>query len=174
MMHRILRRMPQASSQVKNTLHTPAPRQATFECPHCARRCYSSAGLKNHLHWHALHKEAADSASEHLSESPQHSYNEEEHPMDVDFDSDVQLPPAFPNAYHDGDGYNSEFDMNLYDQNIPTSSSSSDSNLIIPSSPHDCGPHKHRQIPANDRFLTRVYHDKLNGEIIMYFCQSKF
>ena len=26
----------------------------------------------------------------------------------------------------------------------------------------------------NDRFLSRVYHDKLNGELIMHFCHSNF
>lgn len=143
------------------------------------------------MHWQATNSASLSdrasqtlspvSANVHLSESsPEHSDNEEpeEHPMDVDFD--VQLPPAFPNAYNNDDyGYNasdhdseSDTGMDLHDSN----SSSSDSTPIIPSSPqHESRPHC--QVAANNRFLTRVYHDKLNGEslaIVMHFCHYKF
>jgi hypothetical protein len=198
----ITRRMsqPAASSRNRN-VYTPAARRPEFPCPHCIRCCYSKAGLKNHLRARHGSQETASgnsdsrsspvsaSASDQLhsdfssspSHGPQNSDSEEEHPMDVDLD--VQQPLAYPNAYayddddgYDDHGYNSEFDMDLHasDHNLhsPTSSSGSESTLIIPSSPQaerESRPSKHQQTPANDRFLRRVYHDLLNGELIMHF-----
>jgi hypothetical protein len=169
--------MPPSSSQIPNTLYTPAARQPEFPCPYCARRCYSRAGLKNHLH--AKHSSprretSADRSSslpagDHLSESfSQNSEDDEEQPMDVNFD--VPLPPAFPNALHNDEydyGHNFDFDMNLHDHhNDPSHSPSSESSLIIPSSPQRESGHQQSPVPVNDRFLKRVYHDKLNGELI--------
>lgn len=187
--------MPQTSSQNQNTVNTPVARQPKFPCPHCTRRCFNSAGLKNHLRakHSSLSQESTSSSdrsspvsatgSVHLrlsDSSPDILDDEEEleHPMDVDFD-DVQPEPAFqvPNDdEYDDHGYNSEFDMNQHDHtgNSPSSDSESEFNLIIPSSP---GPlaqpehhNVHQQTPANDRFLRRVYHDKLNGELTKHFC----
>ena len=186
-----------ASSQNRNTAYTPVAQahQPKFQCLQCTHCCYSRAGLKNHVH--AMHRSQATSpsdrashtsspvsASEQLSDSesyPQHSDNEEEHPMDVDLD--VQLPLAFPDAYHndenDGYGYNNDLEMDLHDYNLHDNdgpSSNLESSPIIPSSlqhEFESQPHEHQQIPANDRFLRRVYHDKLNGELIMHFSHFK-
>ena len=182
-----------ASSQNKTIAYTPVAqaRQPKFQCTQCIRCCYSRAGLKNHVRAKhrsqatspgdtASHTSSPVSASEQLSDSessPQHSDNEEEHPMDIDFD--VQLPPAFPDVYHndehDGYGHNNDdldmdpHDHNLHDNDSDGPSSNSESSPIIPSSPqHESRPHQHQQTPANDRFLRRVYHDKLNGELINY------
>ena len=159
------------SSQIKNTVFTPVARQPQFQCPNCIRRCYSRAGLKNHINaMHSLGVET-DNASDRLSasdqpgqSSPQISDGEEEHPMDVD--SDAPLPQAFPNAYDDGRDLDSEFAMNSIDHNLHTPSHSSESTpIIIPSTPQDKSrPCEHRQAPADNRFLRRVYHDKLNGQ----------
>jgi hypothetical protein len=226
-----------ASSQSVNVPYTPVAvaraHQPIFQCLHCVRRCYSKAGLKNHVR--AMHGSQATSTSDRASptSASQHSNTEGEHPMDVDFD--LQPLPAFPDAYNDdefeGYGYNNGSDMeindeNIHDNNSPTGSSGSESLSalsagvhvsesssqhsdneeehhmdvdldvqplqafpdayhdddhnrhdnnstssgsgsppIIPSSPqHEFRPHEHQQKPANDRFLRRVYHDKLNGQ----------
>lgn len=164
------KRMPSGPSQIANTIYTPAARQPEYPCPHCNRRCYNGAGLKNHIT--AKHGSPhQETSGDHSSESsPQNSEDEEEHPMDDNIDD--PLPPAFPNALHIDEydyGHNSDFDMNLHDghdhHNDPSHSSSSGTSLIIPSSPeHESGPRE--QTPVNDRFLRRVYHDKLNGELI--------
>ena len=90
------------------------------------------------------------SASVHVSESSsQHPDNVEEHHVDEDFD----VQPAYLDDDH-----------NLHDNN--STSSGSESPPIIPSSPHhdhEPRPHQHQQYPANDRYIRRVYHDKLNG-----------
>ena len=83
--------------------------------------------------------------------------------MDVDFEHQ----PPFPDDYdkHDDYGYSN------MDYNFPGSDSHS-SPPIIPSSPglpHESRPHGHQQTDTDDKFLKRVYHDKLNGEFIMYF-----
>jgi hypothetical protein len=185
-----------ASSQINNTVHTPATRQPKFPCPHCPRCCFSRAGLKNHVH--AMHSSLSQEASStgsvdksspisahlRLSETEsleifdnEDSPDDDPMPVDVDFDN-AQLPlAAFPNNEYDDYGYNSQAE---FDNNTPTATGSSDSESesnIIPSSPqhHDeSGPHAspgiHQQISTNDRFLRRVYHDKLNGELIMHFC----
>jgi hypothetical protein len=187
-----------ASSQNRNTVHTPAARQPKFQCPQCIRRCYNRAGLKNHVR--AMHHDtrsesqatsandrASQKSGDQLSDSesyPQQSDNGEEHPMDVDFD--VELPPAFSDAYHDDehDGYNlnndSDMPVDLLVHDHDSNGRSSESPPIIPSSPqpeHESTGrrrHEHRQTPANDRFLKRVYHSKLNGEYIMHFCHFNF
>ena len=180
-----------SSSQRKNVAYTPVARRPAFQCSHCVRRFYSRAGLKSHV----LAKHGTQATSDRASQtsspvsnqpsSPQHSDDEHdvEHPMDVqlpfhdayddgygynnDLDVDVDVQQPFPDTYNDG--YNNDLDMDLHDHNLHHSNSSS-SPPIIPSSPqHEPRSYQHQQTPANDRFLRRVYHDKLNGEFITHF-----
>jgi hypothetical protein len=84
--------------------------------------------------------------------------------MDVDFEHQ----PPFPNDYDECDDYG--YNDNMY-CDLPGSDSRS-SPPIIPSSPgqqHESRSQGHQQTAAGDKFLKRVYHDKLNGEFIMYF-----
>ena len=186
-----------SSSQRKNIAFTPMARQPTFQCSHCIRCLYSRAGLKSHVlakHGTQATTDRASQASSPASNqpsSPQHSDNEHdvEHPMDVDADVQLPFPDAyddgydydndldvdvdvqqpFPGTYSDGYGYNNDSDVDLHDHNLHHSNSPS-SPPIIPSSPHlEPRSYSHQQTPANDRFLRRVYHDKLNGEFIKHF-----
>lgn len=177
--------------QNKGTVLTPAARQPQFQCSNCIRRFYNRAGLKNHSR--AVHGSQAERASDsdsmasqtsspvnvsdqHLS--PQHSDNEEEYPMDVDLD----VFPEEPYEHDDEDIYvqNNDLDMDLHydDESLHDGDSSSraSSPLIIPSSPHwqhESRPDEHQQAATGDRFLRRVYHDKLNGKLLMHFWHLK-
>jgi len=185
---------------MQSNIYTPAAIRPKFQCLQCIRQFYNRAGLKNHVH--AMHGSQATSSqksqtsspvpdhppSPHQSDSkgePLHPdnfsfeihdqefpcsspplFSPDDVPMDVDFES------PFPDDYDEDDNYGHNNNMDLYDHNLSHTGSSPP---IIPSSPqHESRPHGHQQTPANDNFLRRVYHDKLNGEFLPYFCHLKF
>ena len=179
---------------MQNNIYTPAAIWPKFQCLQCIRRFYNRAGLENHVH--AKHRSQATSSlvpdhpTSHHSDSegaPLHpdnfSFNihDEEFPGPLptlfpsdDVPMDVDFEPSFPDDYDEDDDYGYNNSMDLYDHGLHGSDGHS-SPPIIPSSPqHESRSHGHQHMPANDRFLRRVYHDKLNGEFLMYFCYFKF
>jgi hypothetical protein len=190
-----------SSQNPQHTVYTPAARQPKFQCSQCIRRFYNRAGLKNHVYARHRSQATSDQASQSSSSlsgrssSSQHSNNEEEHSDNFSFEihdeeSTGQLPPFFPpddtpmdvdfnvQLFSDGHdehgGHSHNDDMNLYDHDLHSNDNCS-SPPIIPSSPqHDLGSrsHGHQQTPADNRYIRKVYHDKLNGEFRMYFCHS--
>lgn len=182
------------SQNMQNSIYTPAAHRPKFQCLQCICLFYNRAGLKNHVRA----KHGSQATSSHTSSpvpdhppSPQHSDSEGEplHPDNVSFEihdqefpgpspplfspddapMDVDFEPPFPDDYNEDDDYGYNNDMDLYDHDLHGSDGHS-SPPIIPSSPqHESRSHGHQQTPANDKFLRRVYHDKLNGEFLMYF-----
>ena len=186
------------SQNMQSNIYTPAAIRPKFQCMQCVRQFYNRAGLKNHVR--AKHSSQATSSQisspvpdhplSHHSDSegePLHPDNfsfqihDEEFPGPLptlfpsdDVPMDVDFEPPFPNDYDEDNDYGYNNSMDLYDHGLHGSDGHS-SPPIIPSSPqHGSKSHGHQHMPANDRFLRRVYHNKLNGEFLMYFCYFKF
>ena len=180
---------------MQNTIYTPAAQQPKFRCSLCIRRFYSRGGLKNHVRTKHGSQTTSDRASHTPSPVPDHPafpqhldgereplqpdnlsfeihdqefpgplpppFSPDDVPMDIDFG------PPCPDDYDEDDDYGYNTGRNLYDHDLHGSDGHS-SPPIIPSSPqHESRSHSHQQTSANDKFLRRVYHDKLNGKFLM-------
>jgi hypothetical protein len=176
---------------MQSNIHTPAATRPRFQCSQCVHQFYNRAGLKNHVRAKHGSQETSSQTSQMSSPvsdhppSPHYSDSEGEPLHDQEFPGpspplfpsddvpmDVDSEPPFSNYYDEDDdyGYNCDDNTDVYDHDLGCSSPP-----IIPSSPqHESRSHGHQQIPANDNFLWRVYHNKLNGEFLMYFCHLRF
>lgn len=166
---------------MQNTgIYTPAACQPRYQCPKCIRRFYNRAGLKNHVR--ALHdrpqvSQASDGASQISSilsdqlPSPQHSNDEEPEPVDVN-PFPLEINDHEPSSTSSPPFFSNDAPMDVdFDVQLPVFddySSSHGSPPIIPSSPppqHEIPrSDRHQQMTGNEKFLRRVYHDKLTGK----------
>ena len=167
------------------SLYTPAARQPQFACPQCPRRVFDRAALKNHIRAiHTVGQIQPPPTSERISSSSQWSSDVDEEwipPVSPTRIADIASPAStlqvqpslFDDYYDDYNNYlDDDRDYGFHDEsNISTSSSDLASRSSTPislprSQSHDPS---HRQKPANDRFLRKIYHSTLNGEAIVMF-----
>jgi len=179
-----------------NSLHTPAARQPHFACSHCVRRFFNRAGLKNHVR--AKHPATDCVASQSRSPSahgppfPQ-QFNGEQFPPprspsvemgDAEFinqPSSIRTedhhnfiqPPLDDDDYNNYDNYDNYNDYSYqdeFDNNLNGSGSCSSTPISVPSSQdHARKTHAHQQKPADNKYLRKIYHPKLNGKSFLMF-----
>jgi hypothetical protein len=156
-----------------NSLSTPAARQPGFPCSQCIRHFFSRTGLKNHIR--AKHPPINQSAGQ--SQSPPAPAP----PSCRESDEEQLPPPGSPSASsvgmegtaggdiimnddydnHDGD----YIENNISDHNFGSNASRSSTPISVPSSQNRAHTiHTHQQKPADEKYLRKIFHPKLNGQ----------
>jgi hypothetical protein len=182
-----------------NSLHTPAARQPHFACSHCVRRFFNRAGLKNHVRAKhpATDRVASQSQSPSACGLPSPQQSNEQFPpprsptvetRDAEFINrpssigtedhhDFIQPPLFDDDdynnydnYDNYDDYGYQDENNIFDNNLSGSGSRSSTPISVPSSQdHARKTHAHQQKPADNKYLRKIYHPKLNGKSSLMF-----
>jgi hypothetical protein len=185
-----------------NSLYTPAARQPRFTCSQCVHRFFNRAGLKNHIR--AKHPHVAgqsQSPPAHRPPSPQQSHNEEQlppprspsvethNPEFINPPSSIraeghhgfiQLPLFDDNDYNDYNNYDNYHDdgyqeNNIFNDDLSGSASRSSTPISVPSSQdREHRTHAHQQKPADDKYLRKIYHPKLDGKFFLMFQTSLY
>jgi len=79
-------------------------------------------------------------------------------------------PPLDDDDYNNYDNYNDYSYQDEFDNNLNSSGSRSSTPISVPSSQdHARKTHAHQQKPADNKYLRKIYHLKLNGKSFLMF-----
>jgi hypothetical protein len=90
--------------------------------------------------------------------------------------NDFIQPPLFDDYdnYDDHDHYGYQDDNNIFNRDLSGSASRSSTPISVPRSQDHERTHAHQQRLADDKYLKRTYHPKLNGESFLTFRTSLY
>jgi hypothetical protein len=88
---------------------------------------------------------------------------------DIPMTDDFIQPPLFNDYvdydnYSDHDHYSYQDDNNIFNRDLSSSASRSSTPISVPRSQDHACAHAHQQKLADDKYLRKTYHLKLNGE----------